>query len=59
MGKLAGTISAAFGLGMLNKYLEPFAGAVYGKVFILLLIILFLQYRPAGLFTMKGRYADS
>lgn len=59
VGKLAGTISAAFGLGMLNKYLEPFAGAVYGKVFILLLIILFLQYRPAGLFTMKGRYADS
>ena len=59
VGKLAGTISAAFGLGMLNKYLEPFAGAVYGKVFILLLIILFLQYRPAGLFAMKGRYADS
>lgn len=59
VGKLAGTISAAFGLGMLNKYLEPFAGAVYGKVFILLLIILFLQYRPAGLFVIKGRYADS
>jgi len=59
VGKLAGTISAAFGIGMLNKYLEPLAGAVYGKVLILGLIILLLQYRPTGLFRIKGRYAES
>ncbi len=59
VGKLAGTITAAFGIGMLNKLLEPSFGAVYGKVMILVLIILFLQYRPSGLFTLKGRHLDS
>ena len=59
VGKLAGTITAAFGIGMLNKLLEPSFGAVYGKVMILVLIILFLQYRPSGLFTLKGRHFDS
>ena len=59
VGKLAGTITAAFGIGTLNKLLEPSFGAVYGKVMILVLIILFLQYRPAGLFTLKGRHLDS
>ena len=59
VGKLAGTITAAFGIGTLNKILEPSFGAVYGKVLILVLIILFLQYRPSGLFTLKGRHLDS
>ena len=59
VGKLAGTITAAFGIGTLNKLLEPSFGAVYGKVMILVLIILFLQYKPAGLFTLKGRHLDS
>lgn len=59
VGKLAGTITAAFGIGTLNKLLEPSFGAVYGKVMILVLIILFLQYRPSGLFTLKGRHLDS
>ena len=59
VGKLAGTITAAFGIGMLNKLLEPSFGAVYGKVMILVLIILFLQYRPSGLFMLKGRQLDS
>ena len=59
VGKLAGTIAAAFGIGTLNKLLEPGFGAVYGKVIILVLIILFLQVRPSGLFTLKGRHLDS
>lgn len=59
VGKLAGTITAAFGIGTLNKLLEPSFGAVYGKVIILVLIILFLQVRPSGLFTLKGRHLDS
>lgn len=58
VGKLAGTIVAALGIGSLNKFLEPSFGAVYGKVFILGLIILFLQWRPSGLFAIKGRHAD-
>lgn len=59
VGKLAGTIVASFGIGGLNKLLEPSLGAVYGKVCILVLVILFLQWRPAGLFAIKGRDADS
>jgi urea transport system permease protein len=59
VGKLAGTIVAAFGIGGLNKLLEPSFGAVYGKVLILILVILFLQRRPAGLFAAKGRYGES
>lgn len=58
VGKLAGTIVAALGIGSLNKFLEPSFGAVYGKVLILALIILFLQRRPSGLFAIKGRHAD-
>ena len=59
VGKLAGTIVASLGIGGLNKLIEPSFGAVYGKVFILVLVILFLQWRPSGLFAMKGRHADS
>jgi urea transport system permease protein len=55
VGKLAGTVSAAVGLGIINKLVEPFAGAVLGKIAILLLIIVFIQRRPEGLFAPKGR----
>jgi urea transport system permease protein len=58
VGKIAGTVVAAFGLGFLNKVLEPLAGAVLGKIFILVLIILFVQKRPQGLFAPKGRLAE-
>jgi urea transport system permease protein len=59
VGKLTGTIVASLGIGGLNKLLEPSFGAVYGKVLILVLVILFLQRRPSGLFTIKGRQADA
>mgnify|MGYP001407108883 CR=1 FL=1 len=59
VGKLAGTIWASLGIGGLNKLIEPISGAVYGKVFILVGVILFLQWRPQGLFAAKGRNADA
>jgi urea transport system permease protein len=59
VGKLAGTIWAALGIGGVNKIIEPVTGAVYGKVFILIGVILFLQWRPSGLFAAKGRSADA
>ena len=55
VGRLAGSIVASLGLGVLNEVLEPFAGAVLGKIAVLVLIILFIQRRPQGLFTLKGR----
>jgi urea transport system permease protein len=58
VGKLAGTIIASLGIGGLNKLMEPSLGAVYGKVLILILVILFLQRRPSGLFAVKGRHAE-
>jgi len=59
VGKLAGTILAAGGLGVLNKGIEPALGAVFAKVAILVAVILFLQRRPAGLFATRGRGADA
>lgn len=58
VGQLAGTVVAAFGLGILNKILEPQIGAVLGKILILALIVLFIQKRPQGLFALKGRVND-
>jgi urea transport system permease protein len=59
VGKLAGTILAAAGLGGLTKGIEPALGAVFGKVAILVGVILFLQRRPAGLFATRGRNAEA
>ena len=59
VGKLAGTILAAAGLGGLTKGIEPAFGAVFGKVAILVGVILFLQRRPAGLFATRDRNAEA
>jgi len=59
VGSLMGTLVGAMGLGIANKFLEPFAGAILGKVLILVAIILFIQKRPRGLFALKGRAAES
>jgi urea transport system permease protein len=58
VGKLAGTLAGSFGLGIVNKLLEPAAGAVLGKIAILAFIILFIQRRPQGIFALKGRAAE-
>ena len=59
VGQLAGTVYAALGLGMANKYLEAWSGAVLAKIAILAFIIVFIQKRPQGLFALKGRMADN
>jgi urea transport system permease protein len=59
VGKLVGTIAGAMGLGIVNKILEPVAGAVLGKILILAMIILFIQKRPQGIFALKGRAAEA
>jgi len=59
VGNLWGTLIGAFSLGMVNKFLEPFAGAVLGKIFVLIGIILFIQKRPRGLFALKGRSVEN
>lgn len=59
VGQLAGTVYAALGLGLLNKFLEGWAGAVLAKIAVLVLIIIFIQKRPQGIFAMKGRSAEA
>jgi urea transport system permease protein len=59
VGNLWGTLVGAFTLGIANKFLEPYAGAVLGKIAILVLIILFIQKRPRGLFALKGRAVEA
>ncbi|MEW6664995.1 MAG: urea ABC transporter permease subunit UrtB [Thermodesulfobacteriota bacterium] len=55
VGKLAGTLLGAMGLGIVNKFIEPQTGAVLGKIFLLIFVILFIQKRPQGLFAQKIR----
>jgi urea transport system permease protein len=58
VGQLAGTIYAGLGLGIANKFLEAWSGAVLAKIAVLVFIIVFIQKRPQGLFALKGRMAD-
>ncbi|MFT6062278.1 MAG: urea transport system permease protein [Paracoccaceae bacterium] len=58
VGNLWGALAGAFTLGIINKFLEPYAGAVLGKVLVLVFIILFIQRRPRGLFALKGRSVE-
>jgi urea transport system permease protein len=59
VGNLWGTFFGAMSLGLANKLLEPFAGAVAAKITVLVLIILFLQKRPRGMFALKGRFVEN
>ena len=59
VGNLWGTLVAALTLGVANKFLEPYAGAVLGKILLLVFIILFIQKRPRGLFALKGRAVEA
>lgn len=59
VGQLAGTVVAALGLGVANKLLEGVAGAVLAKIMVLVLIVVFIQKRPQGLFAVRGRSAEA
>ena len=59
VGQLIGTVIGAFGLGIISKLGEPLVGAVLIKIIILLMIIVFIQKRPQGLFALKGRSAEA
>jgi urea transport system permease protein len=59
VGNLWGTLVGALTLGVANKFLEPYAGAVLGKIILLVAIILFIQKRPRGLFALRGRAVEA
>ncbi|MFQ5658777.1 MAG: urea ABC transporter permease subunit UrtB, partial [Candidatus Methylomirabilales bacterium] len=58
VGNLTGTLVGAMTLGVINKFLEPVSGAVLAKVVVLVMIILFIQRRPQGLFALRGRASE-
>ena len=59
VGNIVGTVTASLGVGVTNQILEPWMGAVLGKIIVLAAIILFLQWRPNGIFVTKSRSLDS
>lgn len=59
VGQIAGTVLGGFGLGLVSKAIEPFWGAVLAKIAVLVLIVLFIQKRPQGMFALKGRSAEA
>ena len=59
VGQIAGTVYAAMGLGLINKLLEGWTGAVLAKILVLVIVVVFIQKRPQGLFAMKGRSAEA
>jgi urea transport system permease protein len=59
VGNLWGTLIGGMSLGVANQMLEPYAGAVLAKIFVLVALILFMQRRPRGLFPQQGRAAES
>jgi urea transport system permease protein len=59
VGQLAGAVSAAIGLGVVNKLIEGVSGPVIAKIAVLLFIVAFIQKRPQGLFALRGRSADA
>ena len=58
VGNLWGTLIGGMTLGVVNKFMEPWTGAVLAKILVLVFIILFIQKRPRGLFPQKGRAAE-
>jgi urea transport system permease protein len=58
VGQLAGAVWAALGLGVVTKFLEGWSGAVIAKIVVLVIVIIFIQKRPQGLFALKGRFVD-
>jgi urea transport system permease protein len=59
VGNLWGTLIGGLSMGVVNKLLEPYAGAVLAKIVVLVALILFIQRRPRGLFPQTGRAAES
>jgi len=59
VGQLSGAVVAGLGLGVLTKVLEGWQGAVLAKIMVLVVIVLFIQKRPQGLFALKGRSAET
>ena len=58
VGNLWGSLIGGMSMGIVNRLLEPWAGAVLAKIFVLIALILFIQTKPRGLFPQAGRAAE-
>lgn len=58
VGNLMGAAVSSLGIGMIDQGLQPVLGPVMGKICVLFAIILFLQWKPGGLFPSRSRSLD-
>ena len=58
VGEIIGVICAGLGIGGLTKTLEPMTGTIWAKILLLIAVVIFIQFKPSGLFAAKGRLAD-
>ena len=59
VGKLIGVVCSGLGIGIVTKVIEPVTGSIWAKIILLIAIVAFIQFKPAGLFSPKGRLADA
>ena len=58
VGEIIGVICSGLGIGILTKAIEPTIGTIWAKIFLLVGVVVFIQFKPSGLFAPKGRLAD-
>jgi len=58
VGEIIGVICAGIGIGSLTKTIEPSIGTIWAKILLLVAVVIFIQFKPSGLFAPKGRLAD-
>ena len=58
LGELVGVICAGLGIGIITKVIEPVTGTIWAKIILLIAVVIFIQFRPAGLVAPKGRLSD-
>ena len=58
VGELLGVVFSGLGIGVVTKWIEPFTGTIWAKILLLVAVVIFIQFKPAGLFAPKGRLAD-
>ena len=58
VGEIVGVICAGIGIGSLTKTIEPTIGTIWAKILLLIAVVVFIQFKPSGLFAPKGRLAD-
>ena len=58
VGEIIGVVCSGLGIGIITKAIEPTTGTIWAKIFLLMAVVVFIQFKPSGLFAPKGRLAN-